>query len=97
MNYVEIKRVCEQVIYPDVTGMELVNASNPYDVAVLDAIMGYYLAIPEIDYEEVAWLLVNYLNYHVIDLAEATAMARKRILNEKLAISRCCSLPGLIL
>lgn len=75
MNTIQIIKMCNN-IYADYKGMK--RKSLAEDSFILDTIMRLYNTT-EIDWEEVKWLWVTYLESSNIYVSEAMEMARVRI------------------
>ena len=76
MNAVQIRKMLNN-IKDDFIGMGRLWHKN--DDSVLELLMSVYYQTVEIDYEEVKWLFINYLQRGIIDFPEAKKMALKRI------------------
>ena len=76
MNAVQIRKMLNN-IKDDFIGMGRPWHKN--DDSVLELLMSVYYQTVEIDYEEVKWLFINYLQRGIIDFPEAKKMALKRI------------------
>lgn len=76
MNAVQIRKMLNN-IKADFIGMGRPWHKN--DDSVLELLMSVYYQTVEIDYEEVKWLFINYLQKGIIDFPEAKKMALKRI------------------
>lgn len=78
MNTTQIIKMCKE-IYRDYRGMK--RKPLPEDSLILDTIMRLYNTT-EIDWEEVKWLWINYLEKGNLYLSKAMEMAEKRIAYE---------------
>lgn len=78
MNTTQIIKMCNN-IYADYRGMK--RKSLAEDSLILDTIMRLYNTT-EIDWEEVKWLWITYLENGNLYISEAMEMARIRIANE---------------
>lgn len=78
MNTIEIINMCKE-IYRDYKGMNRKQLTE--DSLILDTIMRLYNTT-EIDWEEVKWLWITYLDNGNLYISEAMEMARVRIANE---------------
>ena len=54
------------------------------DSAVLDVIMRVYYTDAHIDFEEVKWLWVNYLDFGKLDFPKAKQFAKERVAREQM-------------
>lgn len=75
MNTMQINKMCRN-IYCDFSGMG--RTETVYDADVYNTIMRFYNTIPEIDWEEVKQLWVEYLESGVLNFNSALENARKR-------------------
>lgn len=75
MNYVQIEKMLEN-IKADYIGMG--RSWTEFDENVRSLIMRRYLQTPELDWQEVKWLFVNYLETGKLDFSAAIKMARRR-------------------
>lgn len=78
MNTMQIIKMCKN-IYADYRGMK--RKALPEDSLILDSIMRLYNTT-EIDWEEVKFLWISYLEKGNLYLSEAMEMARERIAYE---------------
>lgn len=78
MNMVQIQKMCVN-IYRDYIGMG--RRQNEMDKSVLSLIMREYCQ-SVIDWEEVKWLWIQYLEKEILDIPEAIRKARVRIEQE---------------
>lgn len=78
MNTTQIIKMCKN-IYADYRGMK--RKSLAEDSLILDTIMRLYNTT-EIDWEEVKWLWITYLEKGNLYISEAMEMARERIAYE---------------
>lgn len=76
MNAVEIRKMLNN-IKADFIGMGRPWHEN--DDSVIELLMSVYYQTAEIDWEEVKWLFINYLQKGIIDFPEAKKMAQIRI------------------
>ena len=75
MNYVQIEKMLENIKF-DYIGMA--RSWTEFDENVRSLIMRMYLQTPELDWQEVKWLFVNYLETGVLNFPAAVKMARQR-------------------
>lgn len=75
MNTMQINKMCRN-IYNDFPGMG--RTETAYDADIYNTIMRLYNTIPEIDWEEVKFLWVNYLETGNLDISTAIQMGRNR-------------------
>lgn len=78
MNTTQIIKMCKN-IYADYRGMKRKTLAE--DSLILDTIMRLYNTT-EIDWEEIKWLWITYLENENLYISEAMEMARIRIANE---------------
>ncbi len=78
MNTIQITKMCNN-IYADYKGMG--RSPKAEDNTILNTIMHLY-NVTELDWEEVKWLWITYLDTGILGIAEAIEMARIRIANE---------------
>ena len=76
MNAVEIRKMLNN-IKADFIGMGRPWHEN--DDSVIELLMSVYYQTAEIDWEEIKWLFINYLQKGIIDLPKAKKMAQIRI------------------
>lgn len=76
MNTMQIIKMCNN-IYADYKGMG--REAKSEDKLILDTIIRIYNTITEIDWEEVKWMWMAYLEKGQIPAPEALHMARMRI------------------
>ena len=76
MNAVEIRKMLNN-IKADFVGMGRPWHEN--DDSVIELLMSIYYQTAEIDWEEIKWLFVNYLQKGIIDFPTAKKMALKRL------------------
>lgn len=84
MNTIQIIKMCNN-IYADYRGMKRRPLTE--DPLILDTIIRLYNTT-EIDWEEVKFLWVNYLESSNLYISEAMKMARERIVHEKMIDQR---------
>lgn len=75
MNTYGINKMCRE-IYRDYCGMGRTETS--YDADIYNIIMRLYNTIPEIDWEEVKFLWVTFLESGNLEISTAITMGRKR-------------------
>lgn len=80
MNTTEIISMCKE-IYRDYCGMGRVR--KDMDSLMLNCIIRQYNMTVELDWEEVKWLWVKYLEDGNLYFSDAMEMARKRIRKER--------------
>lgn len=80
MNTMQIIKMCKN-INADYKGMG--REVKPEDTLILDTIMRIYNTTTEIDWEEVKWMWMTYLEKGVLPVSEALRMARVRINKQK--------------
>ena len=76
MNAVEIRKMLNN-IKADFIGMGRPWHEN--DDSVIELLMSVYYQTAEIDWEEIKWLFINYLQKGIIDFQKAKKMAQVRI------------------
>ena len=76
MNAVEIRKMLNK-IKADFIGMGRPWHEN--DDSVIELLMSVYYQTAEIDWEEIKWLFINYLQKGIIDFPKAKKMAQIRI------------------
>lgn len=76
MNAVKIKKMLEN-IKTDYVGMG--RNWNPNDDLIIELLMNLYYQTEWLDWEEIKWLFINYLNHGVLDFSQAKRMAHKRL------------------
>ena len=76
MNAVEIRKMLNN-IKADFIGMGRPWHEN--DDSVIELLMSIYYQTAEIDWEEIKWLFINYLQKGIIDFPTAKKMAQIRI------------------
>lgn len=76
MNYVQIQKMLQDI---KTDYIEMGRPWTEFDGNVRNLIMRMYLETPELDWEEVKWLFVNYLKIGELNFSAAIKMARKRI------------------
>lgn len=76
MNAVDIRKMLNN-IKADFIGMGRPWHEN--DDSVIELLMSIYYQTAEIDWEEIKWLFINYLQKEIIDFPTAKKMAQIRI------------------
>ena len=76
MNAVEIRKMLNN-IKADFIGMGRPWHEN--DDSVIELLMSVYYQTAEIDWEEIKWLFINYLQKGIIDFPKVKKMAQIRI------------------
>lgn len=76
MNAVEIKKMLNNI------KADFIGIGRPWhenDDSVIELLMSVYYQTAEIDWEEIKWLFINYLQKGIIDFPKAKKMAQIRI------------------
>ena len=76
MNTLQIEKMLENI---KADYIRMARPWTEFDENVRHLIMRMYLETPELDWEEVKWLFVNYLKTGELNFPAAIKMARKRI------------------
>ena len=76
MNTIQIRKMLNN-IKADFVGMGRPWHKN--DDSVIELLMSIYYQTAEIDWEEIKWLFINYLQKGIIDFPKAKKMAQIRI------------------
>ena len=76
MNAVKIRKMLEN-IKADYVGMG--RHWHPNDDSIIELLMSLYYQTEWLDWEEVKWLFVNYLDHGILDFPQAKKMAHKRL------------------
>ena len=76
MNAVKIKKMLEN-IKADYVGMGRHWHEN--DDSIMELLVALYYQTEWLDWEEIQWLFVNYLENGILDFSQAERMAHKRL------------------